>query len=45
MRAAADLAVAANDKVRVHSIVDANHMRILRKNAAEVADAVESLTR
>ncbi len=45
MRAAVGLATAANDKVRVHSVVEANHMRILRKNAAEVADAVASLTR
>ena len=45
MRSAVELATAANEKVRLHSVVDANHMRILRKNAAEVADAVTSLSR
>lgn len=45
MRAAVDLATAANDQVRLYRTVEANHLQILRKSASAVADAIVSLTR
>lgn len=43
MRAASALAEEANDQVRLYATVGSNHLRILTKNAATVADAIRAL--
>ena len=43
MRAATALATAANPLVKVHATVNSNHLQILRRDAATVAEAIEAL--
>ena len=43
MRSAASLACEANKLVRIHATVNSNHLRILRRDAAVVAEAIFSL--
>lgn len=43
MRAAATLAVEANPLVKVHATVASNHLKILRRDARIVAEAIEAL--